>query len=421
MALDILINSPLTESQAELTAKIGSMKSLLALPFNRKINIPKEKQISTFDYLLKVLKAVGIAPESIFLLFISKVFDTSTTFLEDKVLGAFAASLAQNGRDLTSGVSTPVSPLNATVISQLQAKNLTVLKNAIPASFLSTVKQQIAKDLTIMIFGPQDGAAAQILNPSPTERARLITDAVCGSNTFSLSSPPIVRDEDIEFNRIALQQQLTSGNVIMEISCQQVKITLPANPGIIFNGGGINTITNSVVSPAQSLSLLINHVNNQVQSINNEANANSGGKNFSQILIEKLLSFITTLVFPYVGAVFSFLNTQPAANGLNPSDYIPSTCDLVNNPTSVTKKAFASSIMNELFKALLKLLLITAIREFKKLVANYFARTATEKLRRKSEKIKMKFAIFQGVSDLSDKIQKYTAAISSLNTIIQSV
>ena len=32
MAIDLPINAPLTESQGELTAKIGSMKSLLALP-----------------------------------------------------------------------------------------------------------------------------------------------------------------------------------------------------------------------------------------------------------------------------------------------------------------------------------------------------------------------------------------------------
>ena len=49
MALDIPIQSPLTEAQAELTSKIGSMKSLLSLDIDLNFNIPKENQISTME------------------------------------------------------------------------------------------------------------------------------------------------------------------------------------------------------------------------------------------------------------------------------------------------------------------------------------------------------------------------------------
>lgn len=69
MALKIPVSSPLTDAQSELTSKIGSMKSLLSLPIDAHLNIPKSQQISTMDYLLKVMRALGIDPEIIFNLF----------------------------------------------------------------------------------------------------------------------------------------------------------------------------------------------------------------------------------------------------------------------------------------------------------------------------------------------------------------
>ena len=60
MAFKTQQNAPLTDSQKEVTAKIGSMKSLLSLPFRRNKNIPKNQQISTFDYLLKILRVFDI-------------------------------------------------------------------------------------------------------------------------------------------------------------------------------------------------------------------------------------------------------------------------------------------------------------------------------------------------------------------------
>ena len=69
----------LTEVQSELTAKIGSMKSILALPSFKKPNIPKDLQISPMDYLLKVLSSLGIDPQIIFSSFLSSVLDEYTT------------------------------------------------------------------------------------------------------------------------------------------------------------------------------------------------------------------------------------------------------------------------------------------------------------------------------------------------------
>jgi len=198
MALKIPVSSPLTETQSELTSKIGSMKSLLSLPIDVNLNIPKNNQISTFDYLLKIMRLLGIEPELIFNLFLDKIFDESGTFLETHVIAGIADSIGQKGRELGSG-----NPPNQTATQEqkdaYKTSNRAYLSGLIPPTFLQAKKQQIAKNLTIMVFGPKDGPTATALNPDPNERERLVKNAVCGINLFSMSSDPIVRQEDIEF------------------------------------------------------------------------------------------------------------------------------------------------------------------------------------------------------------------------------
>ena len=100
-----------------------------------------------------------------------------------------------------------------------------------------------------------------------------------------------------------------------------------------------------------------------------------------------------------------------------------SSCDIANNTSganSDVQKEFQRSLLNALLKDLLKLLLLFAIKKFKQLVANYFARTALERQQRKVEKLRKKYEVFyaQGV-DAANKIQRYQAALSTLNSIIQ--
>ena len=52
---------------------------------------------------------------------------------------------------------------------------------------------------------------------------RLIGAAVCGEGLFSLSNDPIVRNQDIEYNRIKLREQLEKGEVQFEISNLKTK------------------------------------------------------------------------------------------------------------------------------------------------------------------------------------------------------
>lgn len=425
MAIDLPINAPLTDAQGELTAKIGSMKSLLALPSIRKRNIPKENQISTYDYLLKILDTMGLNPEVIFNAFLTKVFDEAGTFLEDKVLDAIGDAIGEQGIQLSGPyINNPTATKEQKKL--YKASNKSYIRGLIPNTFLQTVKQDLAKKLMIMIFGKNQALQASMSTPmSATDADELVGNAVCGEGTFSLSNDPIVRNQDIEYNRIKLREQLEKGEVVFEISCQSVKIKLPEDPGIIFNGGGQFTQAGSVPqTPAQSLIFSVQYVQNQVQRINNESNANKGGKKFFQILIEKLLSFISILVQPYLPSVFAAINSDLTANGsptVNQQLFVYDNCAIANDPESNSKKAFAKSLFNALLKDLLKLLLLFVIKKFKQLVANYFARTALEKQRRKLEKAKLKYQVFQNVANTADKIQKYQAALTTLNSVIGSI
>ncbi len=421
MALNIPIKTPLTEAQSELTAKIGAMKGLLSsLIALKKKFIAKANQISSYDFLKNLINTLGHTLEPIFLAFIEKVFDQGGDFLEKNVLGGIAASLSKKGT-LLPNTQTPLSLMTPELIQQYEQQNLSYLANSIglPANFLSVAKQQIAKDLVLMMFGPQDGSTAEYLNPNPAERQRLISQAICGSFAFSVSNAPIVREEDIEYNRIALAKQLEKGRVTFTISCQDVHVTLPQDPAIIFEGGGQFTVPGQSITPAQSLNFLVQHVGNQVQNINSEANKASGGRSFFEIMLEKMMGLMTSLVQPYLGPIFDAIAATPAGANYTQSSIAHSTCDVLNEPDNPEKKVFGESLANKLLKSLISMMLVFVMREVKKLIANYTAKISLERQKRKLEKIKQKFKMLDdGVTDKIEKTKKYISALSSLGDLL---
>lgn len=433
----------LTDLQSELTAKIGSMKSILALPNIKKPNIPKGQQISTTDYLLKIFSSLGIDPQVVFNAFLSSVLDEQTAKLEEFVLKAIGDSFGQKGIQISPYLNVPLA--NNAQIDVFKDENYKFLKNLIPDTFLQTVKQKIVKDLMIMIFGPKDGPAAEALNPNAAEREYLINNAVCGIGMFSISNDPQITNSDIEYTRIKKRQELEKGQVVYEISCQDVKITLPENPNILFQGGGANTIgQNLPLTPYQSIVQVNQYVVNQSQKINNEKNSNKVGKSFVQILVESLISAMSTLVQPYLPEVFSIIesavaseNNLPAGSVSFPTiDFVSSMCEINSLSSSAAtetqkkqKKEFVRSLLNSLLKDLIKLLLVFAIKRFKKFVKNYFAERALQRQKRKAEKSRLKYeqqlafinAKKAQAQEAQEKIQKYQASISVLTNLLGAI
>jgi hypothetical protein len=433
----------LTDLQSELTAKIGSMKSILALPNIKKPNIPKGQQISTTDYLLKIFSSLGIDPQVVFNAFLSSVLDEQTAKLEEFVLKAIGDSFGQKGIQISPYLNVPLA--NNAQIDVFKDENYKFLKNLISDTFLQTVKQKIVKDLMIMIFGPKDGPAAEALNPNAAEREYLINNAVCGIGMFSISNDPQITNSDIEYTRIKKRQELEKGQVVYEISCQDVKITLPENPNILFQGGGANTIgQNLPLTPYQSIVQVNQYVVNQSQKINNEKNSNKVGKSFVQILVESLISAMSTLVQPYLPEVFSIIesavaseNNLPAGSVSFPTiDFVSSMCEINSLSSSAAtetqkkqKKEFVRSLLNSLLKDLIKLLLVFAIKRFKKFVKNYFAERALQRQKRKAEKSRLKYeqqlafinAKKAQAQEAQEKIQKYQASISVLTNLLGAI
>lgn len=433
----------LTDVQSELTSKIGSMKSILALPNFKKPNIPKDLQISPMDYLLKVLSSLGIDPQVIFSAFLSSILDEATTKLEDFVVKAIADAMGQKGIILDPYENT--SGATDTQIKVYKEENFKYLKTVIPETFLQTAKQKLIKDLMIMIFGPKDGPVAEALNPVAAEREYLINNAVCGIGMFAISNDPQLTDSDIEYTRIKKREELQNGQVIYEISCQDVKITLPENPTIFFQGGGVNSVgQNLPLTPYQSIVEINQYVVNQSQKINSEKNSNKVGKSFLQTMVESLINAMATLVQPYLPEVFATISSAITTENNLPSDsvsfptvdFVSSMCEINNLPSSGAtetekkqKKEFVRSLLNSLLKDLIKLLLAYAIKRFKKFVKEYFAKKSLEKQKRKLEKAKLKYA--QNLAKINaakakaqeaqEKIEKYKAAISVLTDLLGAV
>lgn len=426
----------LTDLQSELTAKIGSMKSILALPNIKKPNIPKSQQISTMDYLLKIFSSLGIDPQVIFNAFLSSILDEFTPKLEEFVLKAIGDAFGQKGIQISPYINNQLA--NSAQIQVFKDTNYQYLKNLIPDTFLQTAKQKIVKDLMIMIFGPKDGPVAEALNPNAAEREYLISNAVCGLGMFAISNDPELKNSDIEYTRIKKRQELEKGQVVYEISCQDVKITLPENPTILFQGGGVNSVgQNLPLTPYQSIVQINQYVVNQSQKINNEKNSNKVGKSFTQILVESLINAMSTLIQPYLPSVFSTIeaavaveNNLPAGSVSFPTiDFVSSMCE-INNLTNSNdtesqkkqKKEFVRSLLNSLLKDLIKLLLVFAIKRFKKFVKQYFANRAVERQKRKAEKARLKYEqILSKVKDTQDKVEKYQAAISILTNFLGAI
>jgi hypothetical protein len=297
----------------------------------------------------------------------------------------------------------------------------------------------------IMIFGPKDGPVAKALNPNVAEREYLINNAVCGIGMFSISNDPQITNSDIEYTRIKKRQELEKGQVVYEISCQDVKITLPENPNILFQGGGANTIgQNLPLTPYQSIVQVNQYVVNQSQKINNEKNSNKVGKSFVQILVESLISAMSTLVQPYLPEVFSIIESAVASENNLPVgsvsfptiDFVSSMCEINSLSSSAAtetqkkqKKEFVRSLLNSLLKDLIKLLLVFAIKRFKKFVKNYFAERALQRQKRKAEKSRLKYeqqlafanAKKAQAQEAQEKIQKYQASISVLTNLLGAI
>lgn len=435
MAYQTPIDQPLTTIQSELISKIGSMKNLLSLSFVKKFQIPKGEQISTFDYIIKTMRAMGIDPAILLKSFINQFLTTS------KLVEFILRGSAQ----LAAGINLNLDPNSSLIIDTNSTKeekkeiidinfaylnNNTLIKDSL-ISVVEGLRMQLIKDLMTLIFGaPKKPAGVAIMgeNQVSGRMDELISEISCGAEIFSVSNSTNKRNEDIEYNRISLKKKGEAGKIAFKITCQGIEIKFPENPGYLFSEAPPGMVSSNLTTPEQALTNCINHVANQTQkaaSGGGQSNSSASQKSFTQMLLEKLITHIVVLLKPfflgvdipipgtlgnlslgYRGILAEIQNALFAqgrmadANNFNPIDiFPPSSCEIISNWDSSPelwsgaqkKKSLLLIILcNMALNAALGFLISYLLDKIKKFIVSYKAKRAINKYKRKLEKIKQK-------------------------------
>ena len=458
MAYTVPIDAPLTESQAQLISKIGSMKNLAELPFLKKFKIKKGDEISLFDYLLKVLRAMGIDPQILIVAFLNDFFRTEK--IVELILNATAqlSTVAKIKLDRSNPFVVPQGNLTTDERKRLKSINYSWLNNSSLKSALHTLvdatKIRIIQELMVLMFGqPKKQSAAvsegdtNALTYSNDRLNELINESLCGAEIFSISSPinpANLRNEDLEYNRLKKLEQVKNGNLTFQVTCQGVDISLPDDPMYLFRDSPPGFISSNPLSPQEAMDNVLSFVGNQVQKgtsgTNSQSDAKAGEKSFSHKLLETLIVSITCLLRPMfigitnmvpgatmgvTGEAYTLLSQgilkylasiNPDASQFANDDYVPySSCEILtqnldknNLSNSQKKKICLISILSNLaLNMAIGFLLTYVMKEVKKLIAKYIAKRAQEKAKRKLEKIKKKMEV-SFIGKQSKKIEKAT-------------
>lgn len=420
MAFKSPVVSPLTESQERLLAQLGSIKNILALPTKKQLSIPEDKQISSFDYMVRVAESiVGINfIETLLRIFITQIFDPLSNKLEIAILKGIANSLDKQGHHVSPNpnesnkewlMSNALSPLHTT---------------------FQIVKALIAKQILTMIFGPKNKMNHDTLgqnvpiNTLPSNQ-EVFDNTIAASSMFSLSNAESNEFGDIEYNTIQLKDELEKGHVKFTISCQDIKISLPDSFDSDVDGM-INNIINSlpgntvgggtVLNPVMVFDYIGNHVSQETQRINSQENKNAVRKSFLQILVEKILNVLVIAVSPYLIEVLNKINTTNPALNLTLVGLLSSPLELKNlsesDPEEFDKKSvFISTVTNALYAILISIILKALIKEIKKLIKNALAKKASIRLQSKFKRLSK---IKRGFEKGTEKIEKAKMAAEAL-------
>lgn len=416
--------SPLTESQEKLLAQLGSVKNILTLPNKRNMSIPEERQISTFDYMIRIAEStVGAAFIDIMLKkFMDQVFDTESDKLEKAIIKGIAKSLDHQNKHISQNPT--------------QSNQDWLMANALPPlhTIMKVVKALIVKQIVAMIFGPSQkmthDVQTAVNNNIPVDSnlpsdAQILEEVVAADSMFSVSKADGNQFGDQEFNTITLRERLKKGQVVFTISCQDVKISLPAN----FDSE-VDAMVNSIVSvagvqlpPGQTVmnptvvfDYINLHVGNETQRINTQENKNAIKKSFLQILVEKILNLIIISTSPYLLDIFNRINTENPTLNLAIIGLIGTPKQLKDlsesDPAQFdNKKVFMSTVINALYALLLSIILKALIKEVKKLIRNAIAKRAAT---RRAAKFKRLAQINASLHDAVDTVEKAKAAANAL-------
>jgi len=450
MAYVIPLDQPLSESQAKLIAQMGSMKNLADFSFLKKFKFKKEDGMSMFDYLIKVLRSMGIDPQILITAFLNDLFRTEK--LVDLILNATARLATAQKSKLDSSASLSVPMLDPHTIDpnyELTDEDKQTLtdanyawlnSNAYIRQPLSTVvealRTRILQELMILLFGkpkkPEAASGPDGLVNDDARLAELIDEASCGGDEiFSVSSPANNTYGELSYNKLQKMEQIKNGNLSFKVTCQGVEISLPDDPMYLFRDAPPGFPSSTTTTPQEAMvnvfSLVANQIQKQTSGGSSQSNSKTGSKSFAQKLLETLISSITCLLSPFfvgiigavpgeaqgmapaamqmmtdglLNAVFPGSVTTDPFSGKRVGDYVPATsCEIMQSgykkdslTTAQKKKVTLMTILcNLILNMVIGFLLAYVLEKVKKMIIKYITSRAQERAKRKIEKMKDKY------------------------------
>lgn len=427
MAFKSPVVSPLNENQERLLAQLGSLKNILTLPVKKQIKVALNKQISSFDYLVRIAETTaGKAFVDISIKkFIDTVFDPNNDKLERIILHSIAKSLDNQNKKISNNPNI--------------SNDKWLIDNALP--FLKIVFQEIkvliVKQLIAMIFGPKNkmnfGNPQQIQNYQFPDLNTVLENVIAAESMFSISTSEGNEYGDMEYNTVQLKQQLESGIVKFTISCQEIKIKLPETfdqdidnilNSILNTLPGITgqPTTGVIRNPAIAFDYINNHVANEIQRINSEENVNAIRKSWSQILLEKIINLLIISISPFLLELLNRINSENPTLNLTIVGIISSPLELKNleksDPEEFDRKSvFMKTFLNAIYALLLSILLKALIKEIKKLIKNALAKKAAMKLQNKLKKLQKARQKFESLKQNAEKAARSAEALKQFDEI----
>lgn len=469
MAYVVPIDQPLTETQAKLIAQVGSMKNLTDLSFLKKFKLKKGDEISLFDYLIKVLRAMGIDPQILLTAFLNDFFKTEK-LVEVMLTGAARLATAAKKNILNETLSFEITsePLTEEQKKELTDVNYNYLNSGmVKTSIVKAVdvlKTRMVQELMVLIFGkPKKTEAAYGTNGLVYDEDRfneLIDESVCGGNAiFSISSPANNNFGDLEYNRIQKIEQVKNGNLTFKITCQGVQISLPDDPMYLFKTVPTGFQGSESVSPQDAILNVFNFVGNQIQKDtsggSSQSNAKTASKSFIQKFLETLISSITCLMKSFfvgfietkipgeaqgIGDDAITLLTNGLLNKMFPGsvvtnsftgqregEFVPATsCEISNydkNNLSLEQKkktTLMTILCNLILNMVIGFILSYVIEKVKKMIIKYIAKRAQARMTRKIDKIKNKVQFSVGFK-ITKKAEKAVRQVKLMKTVINAL
>ena len=431
--------SQLTKSQSDVLGKLKSYSSYGLSAPKTDLFIPLSRQVSLYDYIKQLFNSIGgkSAFENLLKTFLQKLLNPASNYLETQIINAIANSLDAQRINIAKG-TTNKEWLTANVLPEL-----------------NLAKDQILNLLLAFIFGPPSSmvTAMQASDTSGKkwgsgDEQNLLQMASCGQSLYTISNLPDEGVGDLEYTKIQLQNQLATGGVVFNISCQQITIQMPPNvlATIVPSIGTIPGTGSSDFNPAVSINILNSWVENEVARQNIPQNQTDAGNSFFEGFIEKILNLITSAVSPQLAPVFALINSKGSptqsvtdSNGnisessinLTQSMVTYSPCDVYNDglnkmsgkPNNLNNSsAFTSYLINAVLGLLLSILLAELIKQIKNLIKNVVAKKASDLAQRIITQRLAEIEAYTGsVSAEVMRAAKLASALTNLKPILQLI